>query len=209
MIKGGKNVIGWDATIGTRDNDKTMNLLLEDILVYNVTLNDAVDKINKEFVPDLPEELRRFILGATQRNPADRYKSISEALVDLEPLRIKMDIERQPEHREKRKMISLFLFFLCQQPLISFVVLGHLSFPPGFGGAKSLPAGHKRGHDEESGNCRRRSDVAAILLGELLQSVPQRRSRVPMPSANVSWKLESPARACVWMSSMKLRLMLS
>jgi serine/threonine protein kinase len=71
----------------------------------------------KEFVPDLPEELHRFILRATQRDPADRYKSISEAMIDLEPLASKIDIKRQPQLRENRKMISLFLFFQDQHEL--------------------------------------------------------------------------------------------
>jgi hypothetical protein len=52
MKKGAKHVLGWDATIGTRDNDKAMISLIEDIVVNKVTLNDAHAKINKELVPE-------------------------------------------------------------------------------------------------------------------------------------------------------------
>jgi serine/threonine protein kinase len=81
-------------------------------------INNMIDsRLNEDtpdpaqFVPDLPEELREFVRRATQRDPADRYKSISDALADLKPLATQMDIKRQPQLRESRKMISLFLFF--------------------------------------------------------------------------------------------------
>jgi len=50
--RGAEHVLGWDATIGSVDNDKAMTLLLEDILVNKVTLYDAVAKINKELISD-------------------------------------------------------------------------------------------------------------------------------------------------------------
>ena len=52
ILRGADHVLGWDATIGTLDNDKAMTLLLEDILVNKVTLFDAVDKINNELIRD-------------------------------------------------------------------------------------------------------------------------------------------------------------
>ena len=50
--RGASHVLGWDATIGSKDNDKAMMWLLEDILVRQVPLYDAVAKINKELRPD-------------------------------------------------------------------------------------------------------------------------------------------------------------
>ena len=60
--RGADHVLGWDATIGSVDNDKAMTLLLEDILVNKVTLYDAVDKINKELISDFeyPSILKLF-----------------------------------------------------------------------------------------------------------------------------------------------------
>ena len=60
--RGADHVLGWDATIGTIDNDKAMTLLLEDFLVNNVTLYDAVAKINKDVMPDFefPSILKLF-----------------------------------------------------------------------------------------------------------------------------------------------------
>ncbi|MDD3813680.1 MAG: protein kinase [Desulfocapsaceae bacterium] len=37
-------------------------------------------------VPGIPESLRAFIIKACQRDPANRYQSMTDALVDLEPL---------------------------------------------------------------------------------------------------------------------------
>jgi len=50
--RGADHVLGWDATIGSRDNDKAMTLLLEDILVNKVPLYDAVVKINEDLISD-------------------------------------------------------------------------------------------------------------------------------------------------------------
>jgi len=60
--RGADQVVGWDATIGSVDNDKAMTLLLEDILVNKVTLYDAVAKINKEVIHDFeyPSILKLF-----------------------------------------------------------------------------------------------------------------------------------------------------
>jgi serine/threonine protein kinase len=69
-------------------------------------------------VPDLPDELHNFIMHATQRDSGTRYKSISQALDDLEPLAEKMGVRRKPLLREQRKMISLFLFYEDQHELV-------------------------------------------------------------------------------------------
>jgi serine/threonine protein kinase len=65
----------------------------------------------RSLIPDLPDEMCNFIKHATQRDPAARYKSISEVIDDLELLAKKMGIEVQPQLKEQRKMISLSLFY--------------------------------------------------------------------------------------------------
>ncbi|MBW1770789.1 MAG: serine/threonine protein kinase, partial [Deltaproteobacteria bacterium] len=72
----------------------------------------------RAFVPDLPEELCGFIIRSTQRDPAARYKSISEAMHDLRPLVKKLGVKREPRLEEQRKMMSLFLFYPNQQELL-------------------------------------------------------------------------------------------
>ena len=52
MDRGASHVLGWEATIGSDDNDKAMILLLEETLVKQVSLYDAVAKINEELRPD-------------------------------------------------------------------------------------------------------------------------------------------------------------
>jgi len=48
--RGASQVLGWDATIESKDNDRAMIWLLEEILVKEVPLYDAVAEINKEMV---------------------------------------------------------------------------------------------------------------------------------------------------------------
>jgi len=50
--RGADHVLGWDATIESKDNDTAMMWLLEEILVNQVPLYDAVAEINKEMVPN-------------------------------------------------------------------------------------------------------------------------------------------------------------
>jgi CRP-like cAMP-binding protein/Tfp pilus assembly protein PilZ len=85
--------------------------------MINSRLNDDIPD-PRTFIPDLPDELYKFIIRATQRNPADRYKNISQPLLDLEPLAGKLDIKRQPPLREHRNVMSLFLFYQDQHELV-------------------------------------------------------------------------------------------
>ena len=50
--RGASQVLGWDATIGSKDNDKAMIWLLEEILVNQVPLYDAVAEINEDMIHD-------------------------------------------------------------------------------------------------------------------------------------------------------------
>lgn len=56
MKRGAKHVLGWGATISSKDNDKAMISLLEDIFVNDVSLYDAVAKVNKELRPDFEHQ---------------------------------------------------------------------------------------------------------------------------------------------------------
>ena len=82
-------------------------------------------------VPDLPDELHTFIVRSTQRDPADRYRSIAQALLDLESLARKISMERrpgrQPGLKEKRRMISLFLFFQDEHEVTLKHLVGNFS----------------------------------------------------------------------------------
>ena len=69
-------------------------------------------------VPDLPKELLYFIRRATQRDPSARFKTVWEILRDLQPYADKMGINRQSDLGERRKMMSLFLFYQDGQQLI-------------------------------------------------------------------------------------------
>ena len=71
----------------------------------------------RKFMPDLPVELYKFVMCATQRDPAARYQRVSQALHDLESLAEKMGVRRQPQLREEQKMMSLFIFYQDQHEL--------------------------------------------------------------------------------------------
>ncbi len=50
--RGASQVLGWAATIESKDNDRAMIWLLEEILVKEASLRDAVAEINEEMVLD-------------------------------------------------------------------------------------------------------------------------------------------------------------
>ncbi|MBL0712653.1 MAG: protein kinase [Desulfosarcina sp.] len=61
-----------------------------------------------KYVPDLPEELRRFIVKCCRIDPAQRYGSAREALEDLDQLARSLSIE---ELGEKRMLTSVFMIY--------------------------------------------------------------------------------------------------
>jgi predicted Ser/Thr protein kinase len=63
----------------------------------------------RNLVPDLPEELARFIVRAGQRDPAARYQGIGQVMADLGPLAARLGVGSS--HRPGLQMISLYLFF--------------------------------------------------------------------------------------------------
>jgi hypothetical protein len=62
LSKGAKHVLGWGATVGSADNDKAMVWLLEEILVKDGSILDAVSEINEEMRPSFrfPAILKLF-----------------------------------------------------------------------------------------------------------------------------------------------------
>jgi eukaryotic-like serine/threonine-protein kinase len=76
-----------------------------------------------EFVPDLPEPLRRFIIKCCERNPDDRFQSAADGMEMLRPL-----LNREVlKDRRQRKMASLFLFYENDQQLILNTLLEELT----------------------------------------------------------------------------------
>lgn len=76
---------------------------------------DAADPAT--LVPDLPDELRNFVMRATKKDPAERYGSIAEALRDLDQLAVKIEVRPEPHRVKQLKMMSLFLFYRDEQEL--------------------------------------------------------------------------------------------
>ena len=66
---------------------------------------------------DLPDELREFIMGSIKKDPAARFKNMSQILKKLLPLAEKLDLEVHPQRLKPRKMISMFLFYDEEQRL--------------------------------------------------------------------------------------------
>jgi CRP-like cAMP-binding protein len=62
-------------------------------------------------VLDLPQALRRFILKACRRSPAERYRDVSQALEDLQPLARAIAPVHQHQRSAKQKMTTLFLSY--------------------------------------------------------------------------------------------------
>jgi CRP-like cAMP-binding protein len=62
-----------------------------------------------ESVVDLPEAMRNFILKACRRDPADRYRSVGEALEDLQPLAPEMALRYNYANTGARKTTTVLL----------------------------------------------------------------------------------------------------
>ncbi len=63
------------------------------------------------FVADLPPELIRFLIRSTQRDPLERYQSVKEILVELEPLAQRLGLKSGLGPAGSLNMMSLFLFY--------------------------------------------------------------------------------------------------
>jgi serine/threonine protein kinase len=64
-----------------------------------------------DVVPNLPDELRGFILKACRRDPDQRYQDMNQALESIQPLAEKYSAIRNRQTSEKRKMTTVFLIY--------------------------------------------------------------------------------------------------
>jgi CRP-like cAMP-binding protein/tRNA A-37 threonylcarbamoyl transferase component Bud32 len=64
-----------------------------------------------KIVPDMPKDLRRFILKACQRDMNERYQDIDQILADLHPLIMRFGINVNKYKREERKITNIVLLY--------------------------------------------------------------------------------------------------
>ncbi len=64
-----------------------------------------------EIFPDLPEELRRFIMKASRCDANLRYQNVKQAIAELKPLADRLGLTGKPLSPEKQKMTNLFLIY--------------------------------------------------------------------------------------------------
>jgi CRP-like cAMP-binding protein len=69
--------------------------------------NDIPDPA--EAIPNLPQELRRFILKACQRDPKDRYQNATQAMLELLPLIDETRHLQEMQSDHTQKMVNIFL----------------------------------------------------------------------------------------------------
>lgn len=80
--------------------------------------NDIPDPA--ETVPNLPQELRRFILKACQRDPKDRYQNSAQAMLELLPLVDETIHTQGRQPVDSQKMVNIFLSYQEQhQPALT------------------------------------------------------------------------------------------
>lgn len=65
----------------------------------------------RALVPDLPDELYRFLVRATRKEPEARYQDVSQIIHDLQPLAQRLGIQYAARTTPEFNMISLFLFY--------------------------------------------------------------------------------------------------
>jgi class 3 adenylate cyclase/CRP-like cAMP-binding protein len=63
----------------------------------------------RDFVPDVPEEIRKFVFMACRRDPAERYQNLYQAVEDLRPLADVLELKSRVGLYGKRKMGAVFL----------------------------------------------------------------------------------------------------
>jgi len=71
----------------------------------------------KRITPDLPDELCSFLFRATRREPEKRYQNVQEVYQALRHIADKAGLLREGPPREKKKMMTLFLFYRDEQQL--------------------------------------------------------------------------------------------
>jgi eukaryotic-like serine/threonine-protein kinase len=64
-----------------------------------------------EAVPDLPEELRAFIITCCRRDPDERYRNIGQALQELRPLAKRLGLDHKNVPPEEKKITTLHLIY--------------------------------------------------------------------------------------------------
>jgi len=62
-------------------------------------------------MPSIPEELRKFILKACQRNPSDRYQNIDEVLASLDSFAIDCGLASVEAAKAKRNIKMFYLIY--------------------------------------------------------------------------------------------------
>jgi eukaryotic-like serine/threonine-protein kinase len=62
-------------------------------------------------LPDLPDELYKFLMRSTKKNPEDRYQNIDEIVHDVRPLAEKLGIPITGSGSQRFNMTTLFLFY--------------------------------------------------------------------------------------------------
>lgn len=84
--------------------------------VFNRHLNEDIHD-TRATIPDLPDELHTFLMRTIRKDPAVRYKNVSEILDGLQPLAEKLEVKVEPRFCVQNKMIGMFLVYQEEQQL--------------------------------------------------------------------------------------------
>jgi eukaryotic-like serine/threonine-protein kinase len=64
-----------------------------------------------EAVPNIPEELRTFIIRCCRRDPDERYRNVDQAMRELHPLAQRLGLDEKELFREEKKITTLHLIY--------------------------------------------------------------------------------------------------
>src|SRR4030042_4445567 len=84
--------------------------------LVNAHLYKDIPDIRTRF-PDIPDGLHTFLTKSTQKEPAARYRNVSEILKELTPLAETCSIEVTPRACKLSKMIGMFVQYQDEQQL--------------------------------------------------------------------------------------------
>jgi serine/threonine protein kinase len=94
--------------------------------VFNSHLNEDIQD-TRAAIPDLPDELHTFFMRTIRKDPAARYRNVSEILEGLQPLAEKLEVKVEPRFCVQNKMIGMFLVYQEEQQLVLKNLIEELS----------------------------------------------------------------------------------
>ncbi|MBE0426664.1 MAG: protein kinase [Nitrospirae bacterium] len=68
-------------------------------------------------IEDLPDELHNFLMRTIRKDPSERYRNVTEALKELNPMAERLGVKAQPQFCKQNKVLGMFLVYQEEQQI--------------------------------------------------------------------------------------------